>query len=91
MECVLGVNEVVCGGDAEVERESNFLPPGFFKLLCFFFQRGDRLHHPGGEDTIWGMYFVSLLTKNHIGNLVSETINSTGSLPFDIFHRPTNV
>ena len=31
-----------------------------------FFQRGDRLHHPGGEDTIWGTYFVSLLAKNHI-------------------------
>ena len=56
----------VLGGSTEAERESIFLPPGFFKLLCFFFQRGDRLHHPGGEDTIWGMYFVSLLAKDHI-------------------------
>ena len=76
-------------GDAEVERESIFLPPGFFKLLCFF-QRTE-VHHPGGEDTIWGMYFVSLLTKIHVGNLLSETINNTGSLLFDIFHRPKNV
>ena len=29
--------------------------------------------------------------KNHIGNLLSETTNNTGSLPFDIFHRPKNV
>ena len=62
------------------------MPPGFFKVLCFF-QRTE-VHHPGGEDTILGMYFVSLLTKNHIGNLLSETTNYTGSLPFDIFHRP---
>ena len=78
-------------GDAEVERESIFLPPGFFKLLCsLFFQRTD-VHQPGEKDTIWGMYFVFLLTKNHIGNLLSETTNYTGSLPFDIFHRPKNV
>ena len=75
-------------GGVEVERES-ILPPGFFKVLCFF-QRTE-VHHPGGEDKILGMYFVSLLTKNHIGNLLSETTNYTGSLPFDIFHRPKNV
>jgi len=38
------------GGDAEVERESIFLPPGFLKLLCsLFFQRTD-VHHPGGGE-----------------------------------------
>ena len=55
-----------------------------------FFQRTE-VHNPGGEDKIWGMYFFSLLTKNHIGNLLSETINNTGSLLFDIIHRPKNV
>ena len=29
--------------------------------------------------------------KNHSGNLLSETTNNSGFLPFDIFHRPKNV
>ena len=67
------------GGDAEVERESIFLPPGFFKLLCsLFFQRTD-VHHPGGGERIlrYGACTSSLYSRK--------------SLLFDIFHRPKNV
>ena len=88
--CVLGVNEVVCGGDAEVERESNFLPPGFFKLLCFF-PTGGQTSSSWGRGYDMG-HVLRLFTreKSH-RNLLSETINNTGSLLFDIYHRTKNV
>ena len=84
------IRDRVVGGGGILRLSGNLFCHLAFLNYFVFFQRTE-VHHPGGEDTIWGMYFVSLLTKNHIGNLVSETINSTGSLPFDIFHRPTNV
>ena len=88
--CVLGVNEVVCGGDAKVERESNFLPPGFFKLLCFFSNGGTDFIILGRGYDMGHVLRLFTREKSH-RNLLSETINNTGSLLFDISHRPKNV
>ena len=82
----------MCGGDAKVERESNFLPPGFFKLLCFFSNGGTDFIILGERVRYDMGHVLRLFTreKSH-RNLLSETINNTGSLLFDIYHRTKNV
>ena len=76
----------ICKTPTNFKPDVTFEAPGFGTQTC-----QSTVTYWQGQYGQGHVLFVSLLTKNHIGNLLSETTNNTGSLPFDIFHRPKNV